>query len=59
MPRDLEQELLKHFIALNLNVVVADLNEEAGNSFVSRLNSVKRSSTELFLSKQMFLILYR
>ena len=29
--------------ALNLNVVIADLNEEAGNSFAARLNSVKKA----------------
>ena len=35
--------------SLNLNVVIADLNEEAGNSFVSRLNSVKRPSRAIFV----------
>jgi NAD(P)-dependent dehydrogenase (short-subunit alcohol dehydrogenase family)/rhamnose utilization protein RhaD (predicted bifunctional aldolase and dehydrogenase) len=35
--------------SLNLNVVVADLNEEAGNSFVVRLNSVKRPSRAIFV----------
>jgi len=35
--------------ALNLNVVIADLNEETGNSFVSRLSSVKRSSRAIFV----------
>ena len=34
---------------LNLNVVVADLNEEAANLFVSRLNSVKKPSKALFV----------
>jgi rhamnose utilization protein RhaD (predicted bifunctional aldolase and dehydrogenase)/NAD(P)-dependent dehydrogenase (short-subunit alcohol dehydrogenase family) len=34
--------------SLNLNVVVADLNAEAGNSFVFRLNSVKSSSRAIF-----------
>jgi NAD(P)-dependent dehydrogenase (short-subunit alcohol dehydrogenase family)/rhamnose utilization protein RhaD (predicted bifunctional aldolase and dehydrogenase) len=33
----------------NLNVVVADMNEEAGISFVSRLNSLKRTSTAIFV----------
>ncbi len=35
--------------SLNVNVVVADLNEEAGNSFVSGLNSVKRPSRAIFV----------
>jgi NAD(P)-dependent dehydrogenase (short-subunit alcohol dehydrogenase family)/rhamnose utilization protein RhaD (predicted bifunctional aldolase and dehydrogenase) len=35
--------------ALNLNVVVADLNEEAGTSFVALLNSVKRASRAIFV----------
>jgi NAD(P)-dependent dehydrogenase (short-subunit alcohol dehydrogenase family)/rhamnose utilization protein RhaD (predicted bifunctional aldolase and dehydrogenase) len=35
--------------SLNLNVVIADLNEEAGNAFVSRLNSVKRPSRAVFV----------
>ena len=40
-------------IRLNVNVVIADLNEETGNSFVSGLNSLKRHPRQ-FLSKQMF-----
>jgi NAD(P)-dependent dehydrogenase (short-subunit alcohol dehydrogenase family)/rhamnose utilization protein RhaD (predicted bifunctional aldolase and dehydrogenase) len=36
-------------LALNLNVVIADLNEEAGNSYVNRLNSVKRPSRAIFV----------
>jgi NAD(P)-dependent dehydrogenase (short-subunit alcohol dehydrogenase family)/rhamnose utilization protein RhaD (predicted bifunctional aldolase and dehydrogenase) len=35
--------------ALDLNVVVADLNEDTGNSFVSRLNSVNRPSRAIFI----------
>lgn len=35
--------------SLNLNIIVADLNEEAGNVFVTRLNSVKRSSHAVFV----------
>jgi rhamnose utilization protein RhaD (predicted bifunctional aldolase and dehydrogenase)/NAD(P)-dependent dehydrogenase (short-subunit alcohol dehydrogenase family) len=34
---------------LNLNIVVADLNEETGASFVSRLNSGKSSNRAVFL----------
>jgi NAD(P)-dependent dehydrogenase (short-subunit alcohol dehydrogenase family)/rhamnose utilization protein RhaD (predicted bifunctional aldolase and dehydrogenase) len=34
---------------LNINVVVADLNEEAGTAFVSELNSHKRSSMAIFI----------
>jgi NAD(P)-dependent dehydrogenase (short-subunit alcohol dehydrogenase family)/rhamnose utilization protein RhaD (predicted bifunctional aldolase and dehydrogenase) len=37
------------FTALNVNVVVADMNEEAGISFVSGLNSVRRTSRALFV----------
>jgi NAD(P)-dependent dehydrogenase (short-subunit alcohol dehydrogenase family)/rhamnose utilization protein RhaD (predicted bifunctional aldolase and dehydrogenase) len=35
--------------SLNLNVVVADLNEESGNSFVARINSVKRPARAIFV----------
>ena len=35
--------------SMNLNVVVADLNEEAANTFVTRLNSVKRTSRAIFV----------
>lgn len=35
--------------SMNLNVVVADLNEEAANSFVNKLNSVKRTSRAIFV----------
>jgi NAD(P)-dependent dehydrogenase (short-subunit alcohol dehydrogenase family)/rhamnose utilization protein RhaD (predicted bifunctional aldolase and dehydrogenase) len=35
--------------SLNLNVVVADLNEEAANSFVSRLNSAKSTAKAIFI----------
>jgi NAD(P)-dependent dehydrogenase (short-subunit alcohol dehydrogenase family)/rhamnose utilization protein RhaD (predicted bifunctional aldolase and dehydrogenase) len=35
--------------ALNINVVVADVNEEAGASFVARLNSGKRSNRAVFI----------
>jgi NAD(P)-dependent dehydrogenase (short-subunit alcohol dehydrogenase family)/rhamnose utilization protein RhaD (predicted bifunctional aldolase and dehydrogenase) len=35
--------------ALNLNVVVADLNEETGTSFVFRLNSAKKSCRAVFI----------
>ncbi|MBK8882049.1 MAG: SDR family NAD(P)-dependent oxidoreductase [Bacteroidales bacterium] len=35
--------------ALNLNVVVADLNEEAGSAFVASLNSVKKQSRSVFV----------
>ncbi len=35
--------------ALNLNVVIADLNEEAGTSFATKLNSVKRASRAVFV----------
>lgn len=35
--------------SLNLNVVVADLNEDTGNSLVSGMNSVKRSNKALFI----------
>jgi NAD(P)-dependent dehydrogenase (short-subunit alcohol dehydrogenase family)/rhamnose utilization protein RhaD (predicted bifunctional aldolase and dehydrogenase) len=37
------------FTALNLNVVVADMNEEAGTAFVSGLNSIKRTSRAIFV----------
>lgn len=37
------------FHALNLNVVVADLNEEEGTSFVSRLNTDKRPNRAVFI----------
>ena len=35
--------------ALNLNIVIADLNEEAGTSFAATLNSVKRASRAIFV----------
>ena len=35
--------------SLNLNVVVADLNEEAGSAFISRLNSEKKRSRAIFV----------
>jgi NAD(P)-dependent dehydrogenase (short-subunit alcohol dehydrogenase family) len=35
--------------SLNLNVVIADLNEEAGNSFASVLNSNKRNNKTIFV----------
>ncbi len=35
--------------ALNLNIVIADLNEEVGTSFAATLNSVKRSSRAIFV----------
>ncbi len=35
--------------ALNLHVVIADLNEEAGNSIANRLNSLKRPSRTVFV----------
>lgn len=35
--------------ALSLNVVIADLNEETGKTFVSRLNSGKRSNKAVFV----------
>ncbi len=34
--------------ALNLNVVIADLNEETGNSFASKLSSKKSSNKAIF-----------
>jgi len=34
---------------LNLNVVIADLNEEAGATFAAKLNSVKRASKAFFV----------
>ena len=35
--------------SLNLHVVVADLNEEAGNYFTDHLNAVRRSSRAIFV----------
>jgi rhamnose utilization protein RhaD (predicted bifunctional aldolase and dehydrogenase)/NAD(P)-dependent dehydrogenase (short-subunit alcohol dehydrogenase family) len=35
--------------SLNLNIIVADLNEETGTSFVSRLNSAKRTNRAVFV----------
>jgi len=35
--------------ALNMNVVIADLNEETGNSFVSKLSAQKRSNKAIFI----------
>jgi rhamnose utilization protein RhaD (predicted bifunctional aldolase and dehydrogenase)/NAD(P)-dependent dehydrogenase (short-subunit alcohol dehydrogenase family) len=35
--------------ALNLNIVIADLNEEAGTSFAARLNSLKKASRAVFV----------
>ena len=35
--------------SLNLNVVVADLNEESGDAFVTRMNSVKRPARAIFV----------
>jgi NAD(P)-dependent dehydrogenase (short-subunit alcohol dehydrogenase family)/rhamnose utilization protein RhaD (predicted bifunctional aldolase and dehydrogenase) len=35
--------------SLNIHVVIADLNEEAGSSFAEHLNSVRRSSRAIFV----------
>ncbi len=37
------------FFSLNLNVVIADLNGEAGNQLVSRLNSKKSTNNAIFV----------
>jgi NAD(P)-dependent dehydrogenase (short-subunit alcohol dehydrogenase family)/rhamnose utilization protein RhaD (predicted bifunctional aldolase and dehydrogenase) len=41
--------IAESFISLNMNVVVADLNEEAGTRFAATLNSGKRTSRALFV----------
>ncbi|MCE5347884.1 MAG: SDR family NAD(P)-dependent oxidoreductase [Bacteroidales bacterium] len=35
--------------SLNINIVIADMNEETGNSFVSRLTSKRTSSKAIFI----------
>ena len=49
MHRDLVQELQKHLFRLNVNVVVADLNEETGNKFVSGLQTPGSQNKAIFV----------
>lgn len=41
--------IAESFFALNMNVVIADLNEETGNALVSRLTSKKSANKALFV----------
>ena len=41
--------IAESLFALNLNVVIADLNEETGNTFVSKLSSKKSSNKAVFV----------
>jgi NAD(P)-dependent dehydrogenase (short-subunit alcohol dehydrogenase family)/rhamnose utilization protein RhaD (predicted bifunctional aldolase and dehydrogenase) len=41
--------IAESFFALNMNVVIADLNEEKGSALVSRLSSKKSANKALFL----------
>jgi NAD(P)-dependent dehydrogenase (short-subunit alcohol dehydrogenase family) len=41
--------IAKTLYSLNLNIVIADLNEDSGNTFTSRLTSEKRSNRAIFV----------